>query len=144
MGRTSRVRRPSQGIEPRDKRGLPLVGTIAGGVIRNLRKQKRVDFADLFQSRQDSLCVFVVHGEGMIDDGIADGDYVIIDMARRACPGDVVVVVTEDNQRTMGRYSGGSEDSIQLETRNSEFKNRFLSLENAHILGVTICVVRRH
>src|SRR4029077_10277134 len=63
--------------EPPFQRGLPLAGRIAAGVLHEAVEQnERIDFGELFDA--DDLFVLEVHGDSMIEDQIADGDYVVI------------------------------------------------------------------
>ena len=58
-------------------RGLPLAGRIAAGVLHEaIEQNEEVDFGDLFDSDNRNLIVLEVQGESMIEDQIADGDYV--------------------------------------------------------------------
>jgi len=59
------------------QRGLPLAGRIAAGVLHEAVEQnERIDFGELFDA--EDLFVLEVHGDSMIEDQIADGDYVVI------------------------------------------------------------------
>ena len=40
----------------------------------------------------------------MIEDGILDGDYVVIEKTNRATDGDIVVAIVDDNLATLKRY----------------------------------------
>src|SRR5450432_2781703 len=63
--------------EPIEERGLPLAGRIAAGVLHEaIEQNERVDFGAMFSHK--SLFALQVSGESMIDDQIADGDYVVV------------------------------------------------------------------
>src|SRR5215207_9246230 len=61
---------------PQPKTSMPLAGIIAAGQpLLALQHDERVDFSGLFNS-SDHFCLRV-KGESMIEDHIADGDYVV-------------------------------------------------------------------
>ena len=63
--------------EPIEERGLPLAGRIAAGVLHEaIEQDERIDFAGMFE--QKNQFVLKVTGESMIEDQIADGDYVVV------------------------------------------------------------------
>ena len=63
-------------------RGLPLAGRIAAGVLHEaIEQDERIDFGAMF--KQKNLFVLKVSGDSMIEDQIADGDYVVDPQAAR-------------------------------------------------------------
>jgi len=45
-----------------------------------------------------------VKGNSMIEDGIFDGDYVVIERVQEAINGDIVVAIVDDNLATLKRF----------------------------------------
>jgi repressor LexA len=127
--------------EPLHERGLPLAGRIAAGVLHEAVEQdQRVEFDELFDSRNKNLFVLQVHGDSMIDDQIADGDYVVIRKQRTARRGQIVVALTEENEATLKRWYP-ERNRIRLEPANARMKPIYV--KNARILGVVVGVVRK-
>jgi len=125
--------------EPLNNHGLPLAGQIAAGVLHEaIAQDERIDFGDLFRS--DDLFVLKVKGESMIEDQIADGDYVIIRKQPTAQRGQTVVALTEDNEATLKRWFPEAK-RVRLEPANSNMKPIFVT--NARVLGVVVGVVRK-
>ena len=88
--------------EPIDDRSLPLYGQIAAGVLHEaIEQEERVDFVTLFDPADKSLFVLEVHGESMIEDQIADGDYVVVRRQRTARKGQIVVAITDEGEATL-------------------------------------------
>ena len=57
--------------------GLPLAGRIAAGRLQEAVEQdERIDFSEMFGA--DDQFVLEVRGDSMIEDQIADGDYVVV------------------------------------------------------------------
>src|SRR5690606_27227743 len=63
--------------EPQKRMALPLAGQIAAGSpILAVQQDERIDFSKLFDN-EDHYCLRV-KGDSMIDDQIADGDFVVV------------------------------------------------------------------
>jgi repressor LexA len=120
-------------------RGLPLAGRIAAGVLHEAVEQNEViDFSELFSS--DDLFVLKVSGDSMIEDQIADGDYVVIKKQETASKGQIVVAITDENEATLKRwYPEGNR--IRLQPANSSMKPIYV--KNARVLGTVVGVVRK-
>src|SRR5882757_3058288 len=73
--------------------GLPLRGRIAAGMLHEaIESDETIDFGELFDS--DDMFVLEVSGDSMIEDQIADGDYVVIRKQDTATKGQIVVALT--------------------------------------------------
>jgi len=124
-----------------EDRTLPLYGQIAAGVLHEAVEQKeRVDFESLFDPADKSLFVLEVHGESMIEDQIADGDYVVVRRQRTARKGQIVVAITDEGEATLKRWFP-EKNRIRLEPANSAMKPIFV--RDAKVLGVVVGVVRK-
>jgi repressor LexA len=127
--------------EPIREKGLPLAGRIAAGMLQEaVENRERVDFGSLFDPENHDLMVLEVCGDSMIEDQIADGDYVVIDKGRQAGKGDIVVALTDDNEATLKRWFP-EKNRIRLEPANSSMKPIYV--KNAKALGVLVGVVRK-
>ncbi|HWB00438.1 MAG TPA: transcriptional repressor LexA [Pirellulales bacterium] len=124
---------------PEGSRGLPLRGTIAAGVLHEaIEQDELIDFGDFFNA--DDLFVLRVKGDSMIEDQIADGDYVVVRKQESAHRGDTVVALTDENEATLKRwYPEGNR--IRLQPANSEMAPIYV--DNARVLGVVVGVVRK-
>ena len=119
--------------------GLPLAGRIAAGVLHEAVEQhERIDFGDLFNA--DDLFVLEVSGDSMIEDQIADGDYVVIRKQDTAHKGEIVVALTDENEATLKRWYPEA-NRIRLEPANSSMAPIYV--KNARVLGVVVGVVRK-
>jgi repressor LexA len=59
--------------------------------------------ASLLTGRKTAY-VLQVKGESMIEDGILDGDFVVIEKAQDAINGEIVVALVDDNLATLKRF----------------------------------------
>lgn len=127
--------------EPIEERSLPLVGRIAAGVLHEAVEQaERVDFQEMFDPGKKNLFVLQVAGESMIEDQIADGDYVVVQKQRTAHKGQIVVALTEGGEATLKRWFP-EKNRIRLEPANSSMKPIYV--KDARVLGVVVGVVRK-
>ena len=82
-----------------------------------------------------------VAGESMIDEHIADGDFVIIRKQEQARDGQIVAVRDEDGEATLKRFYR-ERNRIRLEPANKTMKPIFR--DRVNILGVLVGVVRKY
>jgi len=127
--------------EPTEEQGLPLAGRIAAGVLHEaIEQDERVDFRELFEPKDKKLFVLQVEGDSMIEDQIADGDYVIVQKQRTARRGQIVVALTGEGEATLKRWFP-EKNRIRLEPANSAMKPIYV--KDARVLGVVVGVVRK-
>ncbi len=127
--------------EPLRQKGLPLVGQIAAGLLHEAVEQdERVDFDEIFNPENADLFVLKVKGESMIEDQIADGDYVVVHRQTTAGKGQIVVAMTGEGEATLKRWYP-EKNRIRLEPANSTMKPIFV--KDAKVLGVVVGVVRK-
>lgn len=119
--------------------GLPLAGRIAAGVLHEaVEQEERLDVGKMFGD--DDLFALEVQGDSMIDDQIADGDYVVIRKQPTAQRGQIVVALTDDNEATLKRWFPEGK-RIRLEPANSSMAPIYVT--RARVLGVVVGVVRK-
>jgi repressor LexA len=89
-GRITRVRGKSRGIRLNEQ-GMPIVGVIAAGVPIEHYPDTEQELLDMGAHTTEKSYVLRVKGDSMIDDQIADGDYVLIEPDVHPNDGDIVV-----------------------------------------------------
>jgi len=85
---------------------LPLMGYIAAGKPLEPYTDPNATFqisASLI-SGQKTAYVLQVKGESLVEDGILDGDYVVIEKTTEAINGDIVVAIVDDNLATLKKF----------------------------------------
>jgi repressor LexA len=90
-------------VEPGREEGIPYLGRIAAG-----RPVEAIAHAEPMQVPHELLgkgpCyVLQVSGDSMIDEGIYDGDYVVIEQQEQARNGDIVVALIHNEEATLKR-----------------------------------------
>ncbi|HUG17853.1 MAG TPA: transcriptional repressor LexA [Planctomycetaceae bacterium] len=124
--------------QPQKRMALPLAGQIAAGSpILAVQQDERIDFSKLFDN-DDHYCL-KVKGDSMIEDQIADGDYVIIHKQSTCRNGETVVALIEGQEATLKKFYK-EKKNIRLQPANSSMKPIYSN--NVDILGVVVGVVR--
>ncbi len=85
---------------------LPLMGYIAAGRPLEPHSDPNATFqisASLI-SGQKTAYALQVKGESLIEDGILDGDYVVIEKTTEPVNGDIVVAIVDDNLATLKKF----------------------------------------
>jgi repressor LexA len=129
-GYITRVRNKSRGIRvtATQRGGLPIAGTIAAGQPLDINSDSQQDVLDL--STHTRGYVLRVKGQSMIEDHIADGDFVLIDPDCAYHDGDIVVALCttangEAGAATLKRIYR-ERDRIRLQPANSTMKPIFV------------------
>jgi repressor LexA len=111
---------PSEATDDRaGGRGLPIVGRIAAGrpIEAIAEADEYLDFDATFNGPE--LYVLRVKGDSMIEDHIADGDYVIIKRQETARDGEIVVALLDDGEATLKRLYREPGGRFRLQPANS-------------------------
>lgn len=120
--------------------GLKLLGRIAAGQpAEAIENAEELDFDD-WEGSDDKFALKVT-GESMIEEHIADGDYVVIKRQEQARDGQIVAVRDEDGGATLKRFFK-EKNRVRLEPANKLMKPIFR--DKVNILGVLIGVVRKY
>ena len=126
--------------------GLPLVGYIAAGepieAIENSLETVMVS-ADLV-SKSKRCYVLQVKGDSMIDQGILDEDYVVIQQQETANDGDIVVALIDNNFATLKSFYNEGSGRIRLQPANSKMDPIYVASKNLKIQGKVTGVVRKY
>lgn len=120
---------------------LPLVGSIAAGQpIEAIENQESIT-VPLELLPNLNCFVLQVRGESMIEDGIIDGDYVIVERNFYPRNGDVVVALLSNDSATLKRYYR-EKTRIRLQPANKSMKPIYT--RNPVIQGIVRAVLRRY
>lgn len=99
---------------------IPLVGTIAAGrPIEAIRTSETIDIPRDMMG--PNVFALKVSGDSMVEDGIMDGDYVIIEKTNSPKNGDIVVALIEQDNVTLKRFYR-EKTRIRLQPANKNYK----------------------
>jgi repressor LexA len=124
---------------------LPLVGRIAAGhPIEKYEQQDTLQLDSIFgpqRGQRGNLFALQVDGMSMRDEGILDGDYVIVEQRSMARNGERVVALLPDGETTLKTFFR-EKDHIRLQPANPEFEP--IRVKDCAIQGVVVGVLRRY
>lgn len=102
---------------------LPLMGFIAAGKPLEPHSDPNATFqiSASMISGQKTAYVLQVKGNSMIEDGILDGDYVVIERTNQAVNGDIVVALVDDNLATLKKFFKEN-NKVVLKPANSQME----------------------
>jgi repressor LexA len=125
--------------------GLPILGLIAAGQpIETIEgHQETLEVPPFMVGRRHSY-VLQVKGDSMIQDGIFDGDYVVIQEKEVPSNGEMVVALVNGSEATLKRYYK-EKDHIRLQPANDAYKPIIVPTNTPiQIQGVCIGVIRKY
>jgi len=132
--------------EMHDGVSFPLVGRIAAGYpIERLQDDESLNLESFFGPRTGSVgatFALQVEGESMQDEGIFDGDYVIIERRNTARNGERVVALLPEGESTLKTFFKEKDGRIRLQPANEAFDP--IIVDDCQIQGVVIGVLRRY
>lgn len=128
------------GLYQRDAYLAPLVGQVAAGqpVLADENIEEHVPLSSA-HAREGTFCLRV-RGDSMIEDGILEGDIVVVNPNQRPRKGDVVVALVEDDTTVKRFFPRGR--TIELRPANATMDPIEVPAESVVIQGVVIGVQR--
>ncbi len=131
---------PGQEIN-REMAMVPVVGTITAGVPILAEENVEDIFpvpVDFLHTKKDTF-ILKVSGESMIEAGILDGDYIILEQTPVVENGEIAAVLIDDSATV--KYFYLEKDHIRLQPANSAMEP--IIVQEAQILGRVIGLFRR-
>lgn len=125
--------------------GLPILGMIAAGSpIETISGHKETLEVPAFMVGTKNSYVLQVRGQSMIEDGIHDGDYVVVQEKQVPSNGDTVVALINDGEATLKKYYK-EKGHIRLQPANSSMEPIIVKPNTPiKIQGVLIGLIRKY
>jgi repressor LexA len=125
---------------------FPLVGRIAAGhPIEKFPIDEQLNLEEVFGPRRGqrgNTFALQVEGDSMRDEGILDGDFVIVEQRPTARNGERVVALLPSGETTLKTFHRERDGRIRLQPANPEFEP--IIVRQCTIQGVVIGVLRRY
>jgi repressor LexA len=122
---------------------LSLLGQVAAGQpIEAVEGQETISVPEEFVRRDNTFCLRV-RGESMIEDGIRDGDYIIVEGRDQANNGETVVALV-GNEATVKKFYREPDGRIRLQPANSAMEPIFMGQGDLLIRGVVVGLMRHY
>jgi repressor LexA len=113
----------------------------AGQPIDAVQNPETISLADFVRSKE--VFVLEVRGDSMQDEAILDGDYVLVEKAKIAHNGDIVVALVDGTDATLKRFYHEG-DKIRLQPSNATMKPIMVPAVAVDIQGRVIGVLRKY
>ncbi|MFQ5524902.1 MAG: transcriptional repressor LexA [Thermoanaerobaculia bacterium] len=123
---------------------LPFLGLIAAGQpIEAVADHDRVDVPEHLLTRRngDNHFVLKVRGDSMIDEGIHDGDLVVVQRREAATAGEMVVALVGADATLKRFYPEGPE--VRLQPANHTMQPIMVPAADVRIQGIVVGLMRR-
>lgn len=136
-----------RGVRLREPHGdvltLPLLGRIAAGrPIEALEDPQELEVPAHLHGK-GRCYVLEVRGDSMIDEGILDGDWVVIEERDHARDGEIVVALIDHEEATLKRIEQTA-DACILHPANTDLVALRYAPERVHIQGVVVGQMRAY
>ena len=123
---------------------IPLLGKIAAGTpleaISNY--DQFIEVPSSYISSNKCFALTVV-GDSMIDEGIYDGDTIIINKQPEIKNGDIIVALIDKEEATLKKFRKKG-DSIALEPANKNYKTQIYGPDRITIQGKMSALIRKY
>lgn len=122
---------------------LPLMGEVAAGYpIEAIENPDPIEVPSTYMGAKDSY-VLRVRGESMVDDGILDGDLLIVESREEARRGETVVALVDGTEATVKRFYPEGE-IVRLQPANSTMAPMRYPADQVRVQGVVIGLMRQY
>ena len=124
-------------------REVPILGFMAAGspIEPYTDPNASMPIPSQFVSGKKRSYLLQVRGESMIEDGIMDGDFVIIEQTEAADNGEIVVALLDNGMATLKRFFKET-TRIRLEPANAKMQPIFV--KNVRIQGKVVGLIRKY
>lgn len=145
-GALSRQWNRSRGISPSAERAssreIALLGYVAAGrPIEPFPDEERIEVPASLLGKGEHF-VLRVRGDSMIEDGIRDGDYVVVARRETAQNGQTVVALVRGEATLKRYYADGPR--IRLQPANSSMKPLTVDIRDVRVQGVVTGLIRNY
>ena len=131
-------------LPKKNEQSLPFLGRIAAGnpIEAITGSFEQISVPNYLINHKDEHFTLEVAGDSMIEDGIKDGDIVVIKKTNYANSGDIIVALIDDNEVTLKRFRS-YKNSIALEPANKNYKTRIFGEDRVKVQGKLVGLIRK-
>jgi len=133
----------SRGISPKEEpvsRGVPLLGQVAAGrPIEPFPQEESIEVPSTLLGKGEHF-VLRVRGESMVEDGILDGDFVVVSRREKAESGQTVVALVRGEATLKRYYAEGHR--VRLQPANAAMKPLTFDARDVTIQGIVTGLIR--
>lgn len=125
---------------------VPLLGKVAAGApIEHLNHDEYIDIPVSLLKRPDQTYALQVQGDSMIEDGIHDGDTILVQRQEYARDGEIVVAVVNHEATVKRFYSPKNKGGdVELRPANSNMETFWYPPQMVDIRGIVVGLIRKY
>jgi len=125
--------------------GMPILGRVAAGepILAEEHIDGYVDLGKMFKPGEGTFALKVA-GDSMVDEGIMDGDYVVVKTGSRVRNGQIAVVMLDDEATVKRVFLQKNRIALKPANRRAGYKTRYIKAfdKDIRVLGKVIGCVR--
>lgn len=122
---------------------IPLLGRIAAGSpIEVLPGDDRIHVPESLTRKGENF-VLLVSGDSMVDEGIRDGDWVVVHRRTRAQNGEMVAALL-NGEATLKRLFREADGHVRLQPSNEKLQPIRAREEDVQVQGIVVGLMRRY
>jgi repressor LexA len=122
---------------------IPLAGRIAAGQpIEPEPEGETVAVPDVL-TRKGQNYVLRVNGSSMVDDGIHDGDFVVVNRREKASNGEMVAALL-NGEATLKRFYREADGRIRLQPANERMSPIWVAEGDLKVQGIVVGLMRKY
>tara|TARA_Y100000588_G_C14119440_1_gene866660 strand:- start:205 stop:816 length:612 start_codon:yes stop_codon:yes gene_type:complete len=131
-------------LQNSNEKTIPFLGKIAAGnpIEAITGSFEQISVPNYLINNKDEHFTLEVTGDSMINEGIFDGDIVVIKKINYANTGDIVVALIDQNEVTLKKFRS-YKNSIALEPANKNHKTRIFGKDRVIIQGKLVGLIRK-
>lgn len=123
---------------------LQLLGSVAAGFpIEAVAESETIEVPSALLGSKECYALRV-RGDSMIEDGIHDGDVIVVERRERAEAGQTVVALVNGEEATVKRFYREGSDRIRLQPANSTMEPMYFPQDTVRVQGVVVGLLRKY
>ena len=139
-GKSRAIKKNDEGAEEGKRYRVPLVGQVAAGlpILATQNLEGYITYSTFRTYDESKLFCLKIKGESMIEAGIFDGDYVVVEQQSVAENGEIVVALVGEEATVKRFFKENGHFRLQPENRTMEP----IIVSDVSVLGKVIALIR--
>jgi len=129
----------------REAEGLPIIGRVAAGtpILAEENIEGYMDVGTLF-GRRKGMFLLRVAGDSMVDEGIMDGDYVVVKAGPTIQDGQIAIVLLDDEATVKRVFIQKNRIALKPANRRAGYRTRYIRQfdKEVRIVGKVVGCIR--
>jgi repressor LexA len=124
---------------------VPMLGMVAAGMpIEAIETDEMMALPEEMLPAAGQSYVLKVRGSSMVDEHIADGDFIVVHSRSSARNGETVVALVGGSHATVKKMYREKDGRIRLQPANSTMSPIFVNESDVQVQGVVVGVIRKY